>query len=121
MCPIYSLRVLLHIRRRNQIYIFSKKIKTYRKKLQDAGFLSAGLKACVRGAQCGWSPDGTWQRWGKEPGPYRPAAHLQWPVPSARRQLHRHGELWLSTPGCHVSEGCCMLCVTSLWYTDLYT
>lgn len=36
VCPIYSLRILLHIRRRNQMYIFSKKIKPYRKKLQDA-------------------------------------------------------------------------------------
>ena len=113
MCPIYSLRVLLHIRRRNQIYIFSKKIKTYGKKLQNAGFLSAGLKACVRRAQCGWSPDGTWQRWGKEPGPYRPAAHLQWPVPSARRELPQtRGTLAqhpiLSFPGFRKDAACCV-------------
>lgn len=120
VCPIYSLRILLHIRRRNQTYIFSKKIETYKKKLQDAGvhecwpvvwgeFSVAGVPVGLgRGGERSSVLTDLLKVWSS-------LCHQQ----GISSHIHRNSRL--ASQALRFREGRCMLCVTSIQYTDFYT
>lgn len=79
------------------------------------------LACCVRRGQCGCSPDGTQQRWGKELCPWNLLQICSSLCHQQGISSHQStGNSGLAAQALRFREGWCMLCVTSLQYTDFY-